>query len=207
MLVMQWQIAGPLCRVGPTDYVTPFGVHVCVPDAEGELHAVGVAAGRCLSLYDVYRDGEDLRLIAEVFGSNVAQIVRQLFTRSGRIRPEVADGAPDRVLLYEKFAYHPRLALAQSGILDGLAGPYGPDVLFGLPRALTDLADAQLADLGFAKLTRTEWVFRYEGGESRYRSAHPHGLDFNLDDDVLPADLAAQFEPTLDEIQSELFWM
>lgn len=207
MLIMQWQVPAPLFRVSPDDYVTPIGVHVCMPDDDGALHTVGIAAGRCLALHAVYRDGANLRLITEVFGENVDVIARRLFLSSGRLRPEVAEAAPERVLLYEHFAYHPRLALAQSGLLAGLAGPFAPDVLFGLPRRLTDLTDAQLSDLNFAKLARTDWVFRCEGSGSRYDDAHPHGLDFKVPDDVSPAELATQFEPTLDEIQGQLFWM
>lgn len=205
MLVMQWQVPIPLHRTAPVDYITPVAAEISAPDAEGELHPLGIVAGRCLSAYDIHRAGEDLRLITDMFSEEMSTMARALFTKQGRVSPTAADTTPDRIVLYTVLRLHPQLDLALPGILDALAGPYAPDVLFGLPRELARLSDGELSDLGFAKLARTDWVFRYEGGPTRYGSAHPHGLDFQLTMDVATA--AAEFEPALEQARQDLYWM
>ena len=176
-MFLECRFTAPVCRVDPIDYVREVEVDVTAYDAAGsDRFVVGRLALDQVLWAQALADGVPPLVVCDAESQELGEVGVALTTSKGEFRKDLRlKGAVEHVLLLRRFVLHPDVGPFRRGILDAALIFFGSAALAVLWRETDWFTEAELAELGFAKVARTELIFRHAARRSRFRAAYPRG--------------------------------
>ena len=181
-MYLECRFTAPVCRDDLDAYVREVEVDVTCYDADiadrflvGRLSLNQVLWARALaervSPFDVCDD--DSQGLYEVYMA--------LTKGKGQFRGDLRlRGSIEHVLFMHRAVLHPDLRRYRRGVLDAALALFGADSLAVLWRRTGDFTEAELAELGFARIARTGLIYRHSARRSTFRAANPRGQTVDL---------------------------
>jgi len=171
------QFAVPVGRREYTDYIRTLDLSVTYCDELGIELVLGRIAGDQLLLAEVELDGENLFEICDEDSQGMYELYEALF-KDGEFQPELSlDDPAEHILFLWRAVLHEKLRPYESAIVEIICNLFGRSCVVVMWREVTHLSDKELADLGFAKIAGTEFVFRHMSLQTNFANANPRGVD------------------------------
>jgi len=189
MLNVSCQFSVPLGRFLDDDYIRNLNLSVVSWDEQGKEIVLGKISGDLLLLGDIENDGADLFEVCDADSQGMYDLYEALFSEGSQFRPDLDLSEPtENILFLWQSVLHEKVRPYQQAIIDIVGGLFGTFCVVVMWRDVTQLSDKQLADLGFARIAGTRFVFRHNALVTAFGRANPRGIEVPLEFEASPDD-------------------
>lgn len=170
----------PIGRHDVYDYVRGLELSVFAQEAENIL--LGQYHAELLMLSQAQLDGENLLDIFDAHSGDMEYLYESLFERDEEFQKELElHNVTDHLLCLWDSVLHPKLQLYEQGILETIGTLFGHETVLALHRDATSLSEKDLAEVGFAKIAETEFIYRHMALLTGFSKANPQGVEVPLE--------------------------
>lgn len=186
MLRISCTFEASLSRSMLSDYRRDLDLSVIACDEFGAEYVLGKMAADLLLLGKAEADGESVFEICDEDSQGMYELYvalfdekRQDFHRELRVREPT-----EYILFLWNAVLHPKLKPYHQAILHALSELFGVECVTILWRDVAELTDKQLAELGYSKISGTEFVFSHAMRDNEFANANPRGMLIDVDFDI-----------------------
>jgi hypothetical protein len=163
------------------DYVRELEVAVFSFDEGGQQVLLGRVAATQILWAAAEIDSEPLFDICDNDSQGLYEVYRTLTNKKGKIRTDLKSyEVVDHVIFVYRIVLHPGLALYRQGVLESVITLFGHESLAVMWKDTGTFSEAELAELGFCKISGEELIFRHSAFKTPFSEKHPRGQDVDF---------------------------
>ena len=181
-MLLQCRFTAAVCRQDHADYVREIEIDVLSYDEDVEdTYIVGKITLNQILWLQAIVDGESLFEVCDADSQALLDIFTILTKGETDFRKDLAiEDVTQDVLFIHRMILHPDVRSSRTGILEAALTLFGEASLAVMWMGDVDFTQAELAQLGFAKIAGTDLIYRHSSRRSQFCDENPRGLDCGL---------------------------
>lgn len=189
MIYVSCQFETPIGRSDYSDYVRTLQLDISGCDADGNRILLGKIAADQVLISDALVQGMPLFDVCDQDSQGLHEAYVALFDTEGEFQSELdLDDYADTLIFVWRAVLHSRVRPYIQGVIATIGSLFSQATVLAMWHGTTDLSDAELASLGFRRISGSELIYRHSALRSDFSNEHPAGMDVPLDLDPEESD-------------------
>lgn len=172
----------PTGRSDYSDYVRALQLDISGCDANGNRVLLGKMAADHVLIGDAQVDGLSLFDVCDEDSQGLHDAYVALFDDHGEFQSELnLEDHADTLIFIWRAVLHSRLRPYIQGVIDTIGSLFSQATVLAMWHSTTDMADAELASLGFRRIAGSGLIYRHSALRSDFSDEHPTGMDVPIE--------------------------